>query len=79
MFQLLFLVVAIICSWCFNFFILMLQLLFLVVAIYMFMVFQLLQPNVAVVVSVLLHVFYSRFLCCSAGEGRAGARGSVGA
>ena len=38
----------------------MLQLLFLVVAIYMFMVFQLLQPNVAVVVSVLLHVFLFR-------------------
>ena len=36
MFQLLFLVVAIICSWCFNYFIPMLQLLLLVVAIYMF-------------------------------------------
>ena len=35
----------------------MLRLLFLVVAIYMFMVFQLLQPNIAVVVFVLLHVF----------------------
>ena len=35
----------------------MLQLLFLVVTIYMFMVFQLLQPNVVVVVFVLLHVF----------------------
>ena len=33
----------------------------------MFMVFQLLQPNVAVVVFVLLHMFYSSFLCCSAG------------
>ena len=35
------------------------------------MVFQLFQYNVTVVVSVLLHVFYSSFLCCSAGEGRA--------
>jgi len=35
----------------------MLQLLFLVVAIYMFIVFQLLSLNVAVVISVLLHVF----------------------
>jgi hypothetical protein len=75
MFQLLFLVVAIICSWCFNCFILMLQLLLLIVAIYMFMVFQLLQPNVAVVVPVLLHVFHFSFLCCSNGEEQAGTDG----
>jgi hypothetical protein len=52
----------------------MLQLLFLIVAIYMFMVFRLLQPNVAVVVS----VFYSSFLCCSAGEGQVGMDGGAG-
>ena len=70
--------VAIICSKCFSSFNLLLQQFVRCCCNNMFMVFQLLQPNVAVVVSVLLHVFYSSFLCCSAG-GRArrpGLRGS---
>ena len=53
-FQLFFFVVATIRSRCFNFILTMLELLFFFVAIYMFIVFQLLQPIVAAVHSVLL-------------------------
>jgi len=54
-FQLFFFVVATIRSRCINFIITMLELLsIIVVAIYMFIVFQLLQPIVATVDSVLL-------------------------